>query len=381
MDPGPDAFALVPDEVVLLILAKVGPRSVKRFGWTCRRFRALAGEAVWTRSYAADLVRRGIEFFAGALRADHSRCPAADLQAKCAKYARQMANLFAGRPDGDAGPVEDWTRHETLRFLYPMALDTLSAWALAPYALEWCALFERRILAEASGRRGLQATFVGVRAEVLPLLRREAPQVLEGVLAVAKSSGWQTGIYCTNLILAAYKTVPSPGHAPLCQALAKTLAASTRDFALRDGQTALYAVLVAAVEARGATQAKPHPATRLRMVVHGLPADAADREGAAWFELAGLRASDRSAGLWRGRFLCVTGEASMEVSLPPQPPLEAGQMLTHAILQSLLDREVPPVPAADPQIGSLLAEAAAPEAGAEEDPEPPDDAPGDPARD
>lgn len=175
----PSVTAL-PAELVQKILELVGPRTVKRFGQTCRRYHKIARNYESSLIYAGSFVHRALARFTTILLEAHIRrnrggCYSDHFMAKAMAYVLHVATILAGCPER---PISSWEGVNYLRFLYRVALN-LTDWSFAPYALEWCARHERDILGVSK---------MGPRPEILALLSNNAVGQLAAMTHVSEKT-------------------------------------------------------------------------------------------------------------------------------------------------------------------------------------------------
>jgi hypothetical protein len=200
----------LPTEIVGMILAWVGPRSLKRFGATCLAYSQLTEWCLSTPEYGKSLVRSARYCLKKRLLLEHHACNGgynSELDASSEKFAGLVAMMLSTSGCRDSAT---WAPSHVLHFLYPMATIAYYDWPLAPYALEWCALFERKILAKGNNHTP--------RREILALLYDDA---IARLALIAKESGWDMGITLTAAAAAMCSTITEDTAGIICEALAK----------------------------------------------------------------------------------------------------------------------------------------------------------------
>lgn len=344
-------ITVLPVELILNILEWVGPRTVKRFGQTCREYREIARYYESTSDYATSLVRYALARFAAILVETHTRCceggPAL-LLAKAETYAQHVAATLAGCP---VKPLADWKKVECLRLLYPVATG-LPYWPFAPYALEWCARHERDLLGVSK---------LGPRHELLALL---SPDALERLAVMAAEIEWGPGKTYAVTAAAACSTV-TPETLTVVRDVVNCLAASAISSACRcrgpGGRVTFAVAMMAATTTRlsgwspdmDGPRARPLMKDRLsglRAAAGALRESKLPEEDRAWLDLAGL--GERSPGKLLNEFDCRSGE--------PRPPQRGNAFAQLAFLMALVGgQDGPPVivPVPDALLGAMLAHA------------------------
>lgn len=344
-------------ELILNILEWVGPRTVKRFGQTCREYREIARYHESTSDYATSLVRYALARFAAILVKTHTRCGKGDpalLLAKAETYAQHVAATLAGCP---VKPLADWKKVECLRLLYPVATG-LPDWPFAPYALEWCARHERDLLGVSK---------LGPRHELLALL---SPDALERLAVMAAEIEWGPGKTYAVTVAAACSTV-TPETLTVVREVVNCLAASAISSACRcrgpGGRVTFAVAMMATTTARlsgwspdtDGPRARPLMKDRLsglRAAAGALRESKLPEEDRAWLDLAGLGEDNkRSPKKLLNEFDCQSGE--------PRPPQRGNAMDAFAQLAFLMalvgGQDGPPVivPVPDALLGAMLAHA------------------------
>ena len=366
-------------ELILAILEWVGPRTVKRFGQTCREYREIARYHESTTFYASSLVRYTLERFATILVETHSRCTEGApevLRAKAESYAQHVAATLAGCP---AKPLSDWKKAECLRLLYPAATG-LPDWPFAPYALEWCARHERDVLGVSK---------LGPRHELLALLSADA---IGRLAALAQESEWSVGKTYAVTAAAACSTVV-PETLTVTREVVERLALAAISSACRcrgpGGRVAFTIATMAATTTRLAgwtpdntyntysSRGRPPMKDRLaglRTAASTLRESKLPEEDRAWLELTGLgEDSKRTPKKLLSEFDCRSGE--------PRPPRRGDAMNAMdafaqlAFLMAMAGGpDGPPVvvPVPDALLGAMLAHAHAHHGGGGGDDDVPD---------
>lgn len=190
------------NELLLIIFQYLGPRSVIRFGQTCTGYHELVDYYKSTRNYGEVLARGALIYLRKSLIESHTgRCkhPGRTLEQKVESYAFQMATALAMCPTDK--PLCTWSTREMLYFLYPMVTRIPIGWMLAPYAYEWCARFEKRILQSSDGDQDCRP-----RRNLLSLIHHDPFQRL---VPIARQMEWDMGHMLMAVITAASGAVSS----------------------------------------------------------------------------------------------------------------------------------------------------------------------------
>lgn len=392
-DPDAPSITAIPPEIMLILFEWLGPRSVKRVGVTCHAYWLLVKDYVTTTPYALFLARSAVRHLATSLCERHQMCAEPNKDTLALRASLFAARIAATLAECDAAkPMETWDKGHFLRLLYPIAVHVPGAWVLAPYALEWCALMERRILCPEDKEHR-------PRSELLALLCPDALDILAGL---AKKTGWAMGTTFVVTTAAACHTITAE-TAPLIGKTVETLANSALKTAARNGDIVLCIATMAATTVllpkapsgrRYADfdgdlptfwdSAKPPgaPSDRrgvcvaaqgkrfwdgLRNVGARITRTDLPAEDALWLNLTGfVKASGRSPLALLGQFDCRSGEAR---TVPPA----IGALANLAFLIALGGGPAPPPPVVnvpDAFLGALLAQAlAGGDGGADEDTE------------
>jgi len=291
--PPADSLETLPPEAIALALAWVGPRSIKRFGATCRAYRALVDWYVTRAEYGALLARSARLRLKNDLARRHVGCckvSASDFDARAERHASRVAAALAG-----SGETPPRSKRELLRFLYPMALMAHEDWVLAPYAFEWCALAERRILTGDS--RALP------RCELLALLHEDA---FARLARLAREAGWPLGATFAAAAAATCDAL-AVGADPLAQQNVRRLARQAAEDAALHGnhEWSVLCVAVNAVIDLHLAGGK-RPSRSWQFVKNGghLTRRLSLALGAQWLDLVGLEGGDRSPRAWLAKFEC-----------------------------------------------------------------------------
>ena len=219
-DPNKPSLANVANDVILVILESLGPRSVKRFGATCKGYKCLAESYIRTTEYGLLLTRSAFARLRTVLFDAHKTCSENDtgaLAVKVGSYVDHMAaTLVMCQP---AKKTTEWSRADMISFLYPLAIGLSSGWVLAPYAFEWCALFER----DARPRRELLALLHSDALKRLGVLAKEDKWAM-GVTLTTAAAAVRHGDLVRGLSRMALESATGEGQAILCLATAAAAA-------------------------------------------------------------------------------------------------------------------------------------------------------------
>lgn len=145
----------IPPEIVDEIIEWLDPLSLRRIGVTCRQHHARMVSCTNSAQYGVILVTLAYDF----LQAWMVR-PATTVRTA----ARGLLEHLSCRTDHR--PFASWKPPRLIRALYPIAIQCTEAWPWAKFALEWCALNDRRIFS--------RGAHTAPRLEILALLHEDA---------------------------------------------------------------------------------------------------------------------------------------------------------------------------------------------------------------
>lgn len=290
MDSGFSPIAALPFEGIAAILEWLGPRSLKRFGATCRSYLQASQWFFGQPEYSLMLVRSARARLTSTLVDGHRECHGGnedELRAKADRFAATVAATLSMHTHG-AG----WTPPHSLQFLYPMAVTAHHDWPLAPYALEWCAFFERKIL---TGGRDLTP-----RGEILALLHKDS---LDRLAAAAKCMGWDMGVTLATTAAAACSTVTPATERTVIAVMHKLAKAAVAS--ATDGQLVFCLAALAAIDGRLSAPGCHRQGAWTSLWKVALKISRPNDD--AWFRLAGMAGEKRSPAKLMGEFNCHTG--------------------------------------------------------------------------
>jgi hypothetical protein len=171
-----------------VLVGYLGPRSLKQLCRTCHALARFCSNFFDSDRYPCALVAGVLSHLTRKLTAGWAVFSGETPPA-------HRAALVLATMSGSSEDTGRWSRREMLFCLYPSAFH-LSDWALAPYALEWCARNEQQILGTGSH----------VRHELLALLH---PKALEQLAAYAAEDRWGMAALATTSVIGARSVLAS----------------------------------------------------------------------------------------------------------------------------------------------------------------------------
>jgi hypothetical protein len=186
----------VPPEIVGGILHYLRPRSLRRFGATCRTFQSCATSHRASLVYGQMLMRGALARVVSELVKTHKDCglmSSVQLEERAALFVKDVVIPKLSCRDKESVP---WSYEQLIRLMYPIITAIPTEWALAPYVLEWCAENEWRLWPDVPRSPS-------PRREILVLLRTNS---LEELRKLAREAGWAVGASYLALAKAANDT-------------------------------------------------------------------------------------------------------------------------------------------------------------------------------